>query len=167
MISWRGYSLSEVRHELCQLVTKSDCDDTFVTSGSPDQGRRRSIVFVGMTVERIGHVLGVSFKPREGVELDRATLADWVCKTAALVSPLVEAVAQHVLAAEKLHADDTPVPVLAPARPRPDGYGCTCATSGPIVVTPRSGGAGEQLLQLASRKARRPTTTQPAWREAA
>jgi hypothetical protein len=51
---------------------------------------------------------------REGVELDRATLADWVGKTAALVSPLVEAVAQHVMAAEKLHADDTPVPVLAP-----------------------------------------------------
>jgi Transposase IS66 family len=46
---------------------------------------------------------------REGVELDRATLADWVGKTAALVSPLVEAVAQHVMAAEKLHADDTPV----------------------------------------------------------
>jgi transposase len=51
---------------------------------------------------------------RKGVDLDRATLADWVGKTAALVSPLVEAVAQHVMAAEKLHADDTPVPVLAP-----------------------------------------------------
>ena len=31
-----------------------------------------------------------------------------------LLSPLVEAVADHVMAAEKLHADDTPVPVLAP-----------------------------------------------------
>jgi transposase len=51
---------------------------------------------------------------REGVELDRATLADWVGKMAALVSPLVEAVGQHVMAAEKLHVDDTPVPVLAP-----------------------------------------------------
>jgi len=51
---------------------------------------------------------------REGVELDRRTLADWVGKATALVSPLVEAVAQHVMAAEKLHADDTPVPVLAP-----------------------------------------------------
>src|SRR6202035_2937850 len=51
---------------------------------------------------------------REGVELDRATLADWVGKAAALVAPLVEAVAHHVMAAEKLHVDDTPVPVLAP-----------------------------------------------------
>jgi transposase len=51
---------------------------------------------------------------REGVELDRATLADWVGKATALMAPLVEAVATHVMAAEKLHADDTPVPVLAP-----------------------------------------------------
>jgi hypothetical protein len=51
---------------------------------------------------------------REGVDLDRATLADWVGKAAWLLSPLVEAVASHVMAAEKLHADDTPVPVLAP-----------------------------------------------------
>jgi transposase len=51
---------------------------------------------------------------RAGVELDRSTLADWVCGTSALLEPLVEALRRHVLAAEKLHADDTPVPVLAP-----------------------------------------------------
>jgi transposase len=51
---------------------------------------------------------------REGVDLDRATMAAWVGKIAALASPLVEAVAGHVMAAEKLHVDDTPVPVLAP-----------------------------------------------------
>jgi transposase len=51
---------------------------------------------------------------REGVELDRATMAAWVGKVTALASPLVEAVADHVMAAEKLHVDDTPVPVLAP-----------------------------------------------------
>jgi transposase len=51
---------------------------------------------------------------REGVELDRVTMAAWVGKVTALVSPLVEAVADHVMAAAKLHVDDTPVPVLAP-----------------------------------------------------
>jgi len=51
---------------------------------------------------------------REGVELDRTTMATWVGKVTALVSPLVEAIAHHVMAAEKLHVDDTPVPVLAP-----------------------------------------------------
>lgn len=51
---------------------------------------------------------------REGVDLDRATMAAWVGKVTALMSPLVEAIADHVMAAEKLHVDDTPVPVLAP-----------------------------------------------------
>ena len=51
---------------------------------------------------------------REGVELERSTLADWVGGTSQLLAPLVEALRRHVLAANKLHADDTPVPVLAP-----------------------------------------------------
>src|SRR6266446_3589177 len=51
---------------------------------------------------------------RDGVELDRSTLADWVSGTSRLFEPLVEALRRHVLAAQKLHADDTPVPVLAP-----------------------------------------------------
>jgi len=51
---------------------------------------------------------------REGVELERSTLADWVGGTSALLPPLVEALRRHVMSATKLHADDTPVPVLAP-----------------------------------------------------
>ena len=51
---------------------------------------------------------------REGVELDRSTLADWVGGTSRLLEPLVEALRRHVMAAEKLHGDDTPIPVLAP-----------------------------------------------------
>ena len=51
---------------------------------------------------------------REGVELERSTLADWVGGTSRLLMPLVEALRRHVLAANKLHADDTPVPVLEP-----------------------------------------------------
>lgn len=51
---------------------------------------------------------------REGVDLDRSTLAGWVGATSELLAPLVAALRQHVMAAGKLHADDTPVPVLAP-----------------------------------------------------
>ena len=55
---------------------------------------------------------------REGVDLDRATMADWVGKMAGLLRPLVDAIAAYVMAADKLHADDTPVPVLD-LKPRP------------------------------------------------
>ena len=51
---------------------------------------------------------------REGVDLDRSTLAGWVGATSELLAPLVSALRDHVMAAQKLHADDTPVPVLAP-----------------------------------------------------
>jgi transposase len=51
---------------------------------------------------------------REGVELERSTMADWVGETSGLLQPLVEALRRYVLDCSKLHADDTPVPVLAP-----------------------------------------------------
>jgi transposase len=55
---------------------------------------------------------------REGIELDVSTLADWVGASAATLMPLVEAVRTHVFAAERIHADDTTVPVLAKGKTR-------------------------------------------------
>jgi transposase len=51
---------------------------------------------------------------REGVELDRSTLANWVGGATRTLEPLVDALRQYVLEAKKLHGDDIPVPVLAP-----------------------------------------------------
>jgi len=51
---------------------------------------------------------------REGVDLDRSTLAGWVGAASELLTPLVDEISKHVLAGAKIHADDTPVPVLAP-----------------------------------------------------
>jgi hypothetical protein len=55
---------------------------------------------------------------REGVQIERSTMAEWVAGCFHLLDPLVEALARYVMAAEKLHADDTPVPVLDPGRGR-------------------------------------------------
>jgi transposase len=55
---------------------------------------------------------------REGVDLDVSTLADWVGAAAATLTPLVELLRSHVLAAERIHADDTTVPVLAKGKTR-------------------------------------------------
>lgn len=48
---------------------------------------------------------------RAGIDLDVSTLADWVGATAATLGPLLAAIRSHVLAADRLHGDDTPVPV--------------------------------------------------------
>jgi transposase len=50
---------------------------------------------------------------REGIELDVSTLADWVGAVAASLQPLTAAIEAHVRAAARIHADETPVPVLA------------------------------------------------------
>jgi transposase len=51
---------------------------------------------------------------REGVELDRALMADWMGKVVFLLTPLAEAIGRHIRAGEIFHADDTTVPVLSP-----------------------------------------------------
>jgi transposase len=55
---------------------------------------------------------------REGVEIDVSTLADWVGAAAGGLMPMVLEVRTHVFAAERLHGDDTTVPVLARERTR-------------------------------------------------
>ena len=50
--------------------------------------------------------------------LDVSTLADWVGATAATLMPLVEVIKAHVFSAERIHADDTTVPVLAKNKTR-------------------------------------------------
>jgi transposase len=55
---------------------------------------------------------------REGIELDVSTLADWVGAAAATLMPLVLLIRSHVFAAERIHADDTTVPVLAKGKTR-------------------------------------------------
>ena len=50
---------------------------------------------------------------REGVDLSLSTLADQVGACAQVLRPIFERTLAHVLAAERLHGDDTTVPVLA------------------------------------------------------
>src|SRR5881392_54601 len=50
---------------------------------------------------------------REGVPLSLSTLADQVGGCCAALAPLLRRIERHVFAAERLHSDDTTVPVLA------------------------------------------------------
>jgi transposase len=53
------------------------------------------------------------FSITESIDLNVSTLADWVGASAAALSPLVELIRRHVLNAQRIHGDDTTVPVLA------------------------------------------------------
>jgi transposase len=55
---------------------------------------------------------------REGIDLDRSTLADWVGKSAALLEPLADAIGRHVFGGQAIFADDTPIKLQAPGTGR-------------------------------------------------
>jgi transposase len=75
---------------------------------------------------------------REGIDLSVSTLADWVGACTTVLSPLVTLIQAHVLAAERLHGDETTVPVLAKDKtPSPADYGPMCATTNRSAVRRR------------------------------
>jgi len=53
---------------------------------------------------------------RQGIDLERSTMAGWIGAISDLVRPLVDEIGRYVVAGKKVHADDTPVPVLDPGR---------------------------------------------------
>lgn len=113
-------SFRVIRHVRPKLACS--CCDHIAQAAAPSRPIERGMAGPGL----LAHVLVAKFADhlplyrqsviyaREGVELDRSLLAKWVGHSAALLQPLVEALRRHVMAATKLHADDTPVPVLAP-----------------------------------------------------
>jgi transposase len=55
---------------------------------------------------------------REGIDLERSTLTDWVGKATALLEPLADLIGRHVRQGPALFADDTPVKLLSPGSKR-------------------------------------------------
>ena len=52
----------------------------------------------------------------QGIDIDRSTLAGWAGQAAALLDPIVARIREEGLKASKVHADDTPVPMLVPGK---------------------------------------------------
>jgi transposase len=120
MLEWVPGSFQVLRHVRPKLCC-TGCD-AIVQAAAPSRPIDRGLAGPGL----LAHVLTSKFcdhlplyrqseiYAREGVELDRSTLAKWVGEAHQLLEPLVEVLRRHVMAADKLHGDDTPVPVLAP-----------------------------------------------------
>src|ERR1700683_2719828 len=120
MLEYVPASFFVVRHVRPKLSCR-DCE-RIVQAAAPSRPIARGLAGPGL----LAHVLISKYADhlplyrqceiyeRQGVELERSTLADWVAQSSELLDPLVEALRRYVMAAGKLHADDTRVPVLAP-----------------------------------------------------
>jgi transposase len=120
VLDWVPGRFRVVRHvrpkcscRLCEAICQAPAPSLPIRRGRAGSGLLAHVL-VGKYADHLPLYRQAEILAREGVELSRSTLADWVGQCAALLRPLVDALARYVLAGAVLHADDTPVPVLAP-----------------------------------------------------
>lgn len=97
----------------CETITQAPMPSLPIERGRPGPGLLAHVL-VSKYADHLPLYRQAGIYAREGVDLDRSTLAGWVGKAAWLLRPLVDALAREVMSADRLFADDTPVPVLAP-----------------------------------------------------
>jgi transposase len=99
----------------CETIVQAPVPSLPIERGRPGPGLLAHVI-VSKYADALPLHRQSEIYERQGVELNRSLMADWVGTMAALTAPLVEQIRRHVVAAPVLHADDTPVPVLAPGR---------------------------------------------------
>ena len=101
----------------CEAITQPPAPSHPIARGRAGPGLLAHVLFskYGLHLPLNRHSAAYA---REGIDLDVSTLADWVGAAAATLMPLIEMIHTHVFAAERIHADDTTVPVLAKGKTR-------------------------------------------------
>lgn len=120
MLEYVPSSLRVIRHVRPRLSCR--CCDRMAQAPAPSRPIARSVAGPGL----LSHIMVSKYldhqplyrqcqiAAREGVEHSESTLGDWVGGVHQLVRPLLAALRRYVFGASKLHADDTPINVLAP-----------------------------------------------------
>ena len=101
----------------CEMVTQAPAPDLPILKGRVGPGLISYIAIAkycdGLPLYRLSKMFA-----REGVEIERMVMVDWMGHLAWWIDPIAEMIAAHVMAAGVIHADDTPIKVLAPRRPK-------------------------------------------------
>jgi transposase len=99
----------------CEQVVQAPAPTRPIDQGLPGPGLLAHVL-VSKFADHLPLYRQSEIYSREGIELSRSTLAGWVGAATELLSPLVEQIRRYVMAGSKIHADDTPVAVLAPGQ---------------------------------------------------
>jgi transposase len=97
----------------CEAISQAPLPSRPIERGRPGPGLLAHVL-VGKYADHLPLYRQSQIYAREGVDLDRSTMADWVGKSTALLEPLAEAIAKRVKNGTALFADDTPLKMLAP-----------------------------------------------------
>jgi len=97
----------------CEMFTQAVLPSRPIERGRPGPGLLAHVL-VNKYADHLPLYRQSGIFERDGIDIDRSTLADWVGKSTALLEPLADAIGRHVLAGQAIFADDTPVKMLAP-----------------------------------------------------
>ncbi|MCK5886207.1 MAG: IS66 family transposase, partial [Alcanivorax sp.] len=97
----------------CEVVSQAAMPSRPIERGRPGPGLLAHVL-VSKYADHLPLYRQSQIYAREGVDLDRSTMADWVGKSTALLEPLADAIAKRVKDGMALFADDTPLKMLAP-----------------------------------------------------
>lgn len=75
-----------------------------------------ALILVGKFADHLPLYRQAQIFSRQGIDLDRSTLADWVGRSCWWLAPLYERLVASIMRSSKIFSDDTPVPVLSPGR---------------------------------------------------
>jgi transposase len=97
----------------CEVVCQAPLPSRPIERGRPGPG-----LLARVLVAKYGDHLPLyrqsQIFAREGIDLDRSTLAGWVGKSTALLEPLADAIGRHALGGPAIFADDTSIKLQAP-----------------------------------------------------
>jgi transposase len=99
----------------CQTIVQAPAPNRPIARGLAGPGFLAHVM-VSKYVDHIPLYRQSEIYGRDGLDMSRSTLADMVGGVAKLLGPLVSSVGRYVMGGQKLHGDDTPVPVLCPGR---------------------------------------------------
>ena len=97
----------------CEAIVQAPLPSRPIEKGRPGPGLLAHVL-VGKYADHLPLYRQSQIFARDGVDLERSTLTDWVGRSTALLEPLADAIGRHVRAGVALFADDTPVKMQVP-----------------------------------------------------
>lgn len=117
----RWFVIQHVREKFscrgCETIVQAPAPFHPISRGRAGANLLAEIVTAKFGMHLPLHRQGERFA-REGVAIGDSTLADWVGAVTVSLAPLVARIEAHVRVAQRIHVDDTPVPVLAKDKTR-------------------------------------------------
>ncbi|RAR56539.1 transposase, partial [Onishia taeanensis] len=135
----------------CETLTQAPMPAQIIDKGIPTAGLLAQVL-IAKYADHLPLYRQEQIFSRAGVAIPRSTLAEWVGICGVRLQPLVDALRKLLLSEPVLHADETPVPMLAPGKKKTHraylwAYATTPYASLKAVVYDFSEGRGGQYAR--------------------